>query len=716
MKASRKFGLTFIAAFTVSALQAGAFVDKDNDGMDDIWEAHYGFSTTGSADSSEHPEADPDGDDWSNLKESLAGTDPLSNEEPEGLLKTHLAKNPSLSGVFTVSWTATPGKYYTLWASSDLQTWTQVGLPMVGDGTPIEIAVSSSGSSLFWRTSVADEDSDGDGLSDFEEWLLATDPHNSDSDGDGISDAGEVEQGKNPNDPNDTPTADWFTMVGDKPVNEEKSETRLFIIKKGETRVFVIGSQSDEFPAYTGNSSTFNDTLEWTIAPSSGAAITSSINVNDRHEDWIADYVTGVTLNGKSPVQIEKVKVIQAPVDSDIVVTVTLKGTNISDGSLPSSLIVGVLQIKIVPDDDMVGVVGDMISSNKGTGGQRHFVTPKVTSEISATHVNLKVQGLEEAWITAGNPNQLVEWVPGVGESDSGTPPDVLKWRVKRDAAEKNPVKIRTIEKYGHEEAAKLNVWVVWADLKSTTAYENVGFNLGETASSYSGNPFSEGGWRFVFSIKPTSITSATDDRPALDGNKQTPVPGASNPYFANSGWIADSAAKKWDVSRQLENTILNLNLIPKANFPDHAIYANQPKKKDVPVPYPSNAAEGNDDPLALVDENDDPYNANTANGLTHDVGELASYDNPNFSIPNSAGVSGSAFTNLANFREFARLEIASSSPASGATTWFRISNYKEWHHVLAAIYGSLDNQATYFWKDSGSESAEGIFEIPNVE
>lgn len=47
------------------------------------------------------------------------------------------------------------------------------------------------------------EDFDGDGLSDYEEWLLGTDPTSPDSDGDGLPDGWEVGNGLDPTDPAD---------------------------------------------------------------------------------------------------------------------------------------------------------------------------------------------------------------------------------------------------------------------------------------------------------------------------------------------------------------------------------------------------------------------------------------------------------------------------------------------------------------------------------
>ncbi|MFM9107294.1 MAG: hypothetical protein ACKOWF_11430 [Chloroflexota bacterium] len=48
-------------------------------------------------------------------------------------------------------------------------------------------------------------DSDGDALSDDEEYAIGTDPFNGDTDGDGIWDYDEVNAGSDPSDPASTP-------------------------------------------------------------------------------------------------------------------------------------------------------------------------------------------------------------------------------------------------------------------------------------------------------------------------------------------------------------------------------------------------------------------------------------------------------------------------------------------------------------------------------
>jgi hypothetical protein len=79
-----------------------------------------------------------------------------------------------------------------------------------------------------------------------------------------------------------------------------------------------------------------------------------------------------------------------------------------------------------------------------------------------------------------------------------------------------------------------------------------------------------------------------------------------------------------------------------------------------------SNPAEGNDDPISVPDENANPYQACTDRGLVHAIGEISSADGPRFLITNAVGVEGATFGNIANFWEFARLEITASVTIPG--------------------------------------------------
>ncbi len=496
-------------------------------------------------------------------------------------------------------------------------------------------------------TDPLDPDTDHDGLKDGFERAHGFDPNNvdednngvpdgqDDRDGDGISNAGEADAGTDPDDPEDAPTADWFMVTGDKPEGEPKEVTRTFTVKKGDSRVVVVGLMSEEYPVYTGDTSIWDDTFEWEITPSSGDAITGNMNVNERHEDWIIDEINGVRLNGYGeypPVHIEKVKVIKAPQDADITVDVKLTATNISDGILPSTVIVGLIPVRIEPDEGMSGVIGDMVDSRKGENGEKHFVTPK--SATAGDFVSLKADKVEDEWITPGDPNQLVEWDPAVGESGGG----VTKWKVKRDAAGKFPVKLRTIEKYGHEEAKKLNVWTTWATLATTDQTPKM-----QTPTSTQASLTLVGEIRFRYICEPPEMFDLNADVPDLSSPWDVTPPGGNHPWKGTP--LAFGASIKFDASRQFRVT---------SNSNDQATHAAlQAGGPDVPN-YPADSVEGNDDPSAIGEVR--PYDPP---GIT---AKMLDFDTPFIELPHSRGSATSQATvsQTAQFKQFARVELGS--------------------------------------------------------
>jgi hypothetical protein len=98
------------------------------------------------------------------------------------------------------------------------------------------------------------------------------------------------------------------------------------------------------------------------------------------------------------------------------------------------------LPVDIEPDSNMVGVLGDVVKSAKAGSTVKHFVTPKKSTELSQDYVELKAVGVTAQQITPGHANQIVEWDTAAGEAVRGEP---LKWRVKRDAANKQEVKTK---------------------------------------------------------------------------------------------------------------------------------------------------------------------------------------------------------------------------------------------------------------------------------
>ena len=145
--------------------------DLDGDGLPDAWEVRYrAFGLT--------PNGDADGDGASNAIEAAWGTDPL---DPNSKPFVSLARQ---SNDALVGWPFVSGKNQKLYSSTNLASWSQFtgGLNLSGStssalfsnrflNTPRE----------FYRVSTADQDSDGDGVPDWAEMALGTDPYRNSS-------------------------------------------------------------------------------------------------------------------------------------------------------------------------------------------------------------------------------------------------------------------------------------------------------------------------------------------------------------------------------------------------------------------------------------------------------------------------------------------------------------------------------------------------------
>lgn len=199
--------------------------------------------------------------------------------------------------------------------------------------------------------------------------------------------------------------------------------------------------------------------------------------------------------------------------------------------------------IDIGPDSGMTGAVGDMIASNRGASGEKHFVSPKKSAEIPSDYVILKAQGIDAATF-----QQVLEWQGG-----EAVPNEPLKRRVKRDAAAKTAVTIKG--KQSAVVAARLNVWVVWwtvtaqKDSGPTVYYLN---NAGSVAIDTQ--------WSFEATVSPAGIVDLSMDVPDMTGNAGNPrVPRAGEPHFFDGNPI-DDATFKWDITRQWRER----DLLPK--------------------------------------------------------------------------------------------------------------------------------------------------------
>jgi hypothetical protein len=163
----RAFLLGLVLLFSVGAVRGGT--DYNNDGLCDVWQQVYDAWDL-------LPGEDTDGDGCSNWVESLAGTDPRN---PRDCVRFG---NMSLAGNTVVfQFKAQAGKRYDVTESSSP---TGVFTAVAGSAiTPSEdkanetIVVNRQANQLrFYRLRVQDVDSDGDGLADWAEMKMGTDP------------------------------------------------------------------------------------------------------------------------------------------------------------------------------------------------------------------------------------------------------------------------------------------------------------------------------------------------------------------------------------------------------------------------------------------------------------------------------------------------------------------------------------------------------------
>jgi uncharacterized protein (DUF1800 family) len=165
--------LASLAALLTVMIPAGPVhaqkIDLNSNGMSDIWELIYG---AGGLD----PNGAADGDGISNGLESIAGTNPFdANSVPRisglGYANTNLA----------VSIACALGKQYQLQSVPGLSNgiaaiWTNEMTLVARTGTVATLTAPAGVARKFFRISISDVDTDGDGVNDWEEYKLGLDP------------------------------------------------------------------------------------------------------------------------------------------------------------------------------------------------------------------------------------------------------------------------------------------------------------------------------------------------------------------------------------------------------------------------------------------------------------------------------------------------------------------------------------------------------------
>lgn len=152
----------------------GQMIDLNGNGMSDVWEWVYNANGVS-------PTADPDGDGFSNLQESIAGTDPFNPKSfPQITYSSFVNTN------FSVTVPCQLGKLYTLLSVTNFgdTNWVVETNMEARSGTNAILYVPPSTATKFYRIAVSDVNSDGTGLmNDWEKYELGLNPSNAWSNG-----------------------------------------------------------------------------------------------------------------------------------------------------------------------------------------------------------------------------------------------------------------------------------------------------------------------------------------------------------------------------------------------------------------------------------------------------------------------------------------------------------------------------------------------------
>ena len=148
---------------------ARADLDLDSNGLGDVWEAKFKPAVL-------VPGQDDDGDGRTNLEECEAGTDPLSGEDIFSIQDIAASGNDLI-----LRWASQAGKRYQLQSTHTPQTagsWQPIPGQHAGTGGVLEATTPRPAEGrAFFRVVAADVDTDGDGLTDWEEIAAGHDPN-----------------------------------------------------------------------------------------------------------------------------------------------------------------------------------------------------------------------------------------------------------------------------------------------------------------------------------------------------------------------------------------------------------------------------------------------------------------------------------------------------------------------------------------------------------
>lgn len=172
-----------ILAFCCLACQHSRAADWNNDGLGDIWALVFNATNLTSS-------VDTDGDGVPNWAESIAGSNPFDPTDYHAILEAR-----ALSNRTSLVWYGLRGKRYDVLTRTSLldHVWTPQA-NLMGSNRMHQVLLPENPASgpFFWSVQVADVDSDGDGLSDYEEFQIGLNPYTNRSDRTVLNDSNKV--------------------------------------------------------------------------------------------------------------------------------------------------------------------------------------------------------------------------------------------------------------------------------------------------------------------------------------------------------------------------------------------------------------------------------------------------------------------------------------------------------------------------------------------
>lgn len=296
--------------------------------------------------------------------------------------------------------------------------------------------------------------------------------------------------------------------------------------------------------------------------------------------------------------------------------------------------------VQIQPIASDAGRLGDLILSQDGLSGEKHFVSTKRNSSLNDEFIEFEITGIPQAVF-----DEFLEWEGGVAGDTS------LRRKVSREQAAKTQLKVKVSS--SSTVVDMLNVWTVWVNISGSVgsvAPQNVSTPLPGGAGNGQIGEQVKAVYTSVNAIQPASIITGSDI-PNLSGENATVPPGGQS---IDGEPLSGGASTKWDMSRRLQRTITLGGDIAAGAMPGGSLDQN--------TSFPDNPIVGNDDAYGSPNPATDPY----SNG-----GNLQSLDTPTRTLTFVGGNAGATYLNVSSFQEFARLEINGK--------WYLISDVDPW-------------------------------------